>query len=300
MLDELLNSLNSLISSTLIFIAGSYTRFEYRIKRRVYESIDTDGNANLAYIERNVASDTLNWSKTISIAISRAATSAVKTGQDQSASKNISTTDVEKSLQYIPEDRLAFLFRDLSEDAGTTARRILDEGMKSGLSTETIARNLSAEVKDLSISRASTIARTEIMHAAIESSLATYRKNSSVVLGYMWIAALGPRTCIVCILLHGTIFPLSQPFASHPNCRCVTIPVTSNTLPIQSGLAWFTKQSSAIREAILGPAAMRAIDKGALSINQLSGTYNSPQYGPSRYRRSLKEILGPNATQYYR
>lgn len=141
--------------------------------------------------------------------------------------------------------------------------------------------------------------------------------------GWIWFATLDTKTCPSCIALHGQHFTRDDIFRDHPHGRCEPI-VVVDRLPwwwtgamIEFGLGaddddyvkpieieelgedWFARLTAEEREAILGHAAYRAYDAGAISLEDLSGTHNHDVYGQIRLTASLKSILGDKATDYY-
>jgi len=76
--------------------------------------------------------------------------------------------------------------------------------------------------------RCQTIARTEMADAYQAANLATYRLAG--VEYYEWFANGGPRTCAMCLALHGTVFPMTELPDQHHNCRCEMLPVFNNEM----------------------------------------------------------------------
>lgn len=126
-----------------------------------------------------------------------------------------------------------------------------------------------------------------------------------------WYSANGiiAHNCAMCISMHGSLHPVSEQFASHPRCRCTPVPelvsmralglnVDDKRVPWVQGDDWFASQPEEMQRRILGPAAFSAYKSGAVSLADFVGERNSPQWGPSRHTRSLKEILGTRADQF--
>jgi len=78
----------------------------------------------------------------------------------------------------------------------------------------------------ISLTKALTISRTESIRALREAQSQSFYENPNIVHEWQWQAALDDRTCIVCVLMHGQVFPYSKKLENHPNCRCVMVPKT--------------------------------------------------------------------------
>jgi hypothetical protein len=133
-----------------------------------------------------------------------------------------------------------------------------------------------------------------------------------VVRGWIWYSALDLRTCPGCWAKHGTFHESSETLESHPNCRCVMVPQTrpweelgigpslqrelgpeaDRVLQVESGEAIFAKLSPAERAEILGPAAGRAYEAGAVRLRDLLQESHSAIWGGSVGTRSLRSVLG--------
>ncbi len=126
-----------------------------------------------------------------------------------------SLTDLVGALQ--DGSPLRRLFDDFGSQASEGMRKALIAGIATGASPRDIGRQI-RQVLDIGLTRAQTIARTETLRAYRSASLRTYEENADVVSGWRWMASLSPRTCRVCLAMHGKVFPLTTPFGSHVNC----------------------------------------------------------------------------------
>jgi SPP1 gp7 family putative phage head morphogenesis protein len=196
--------------------------------------------------------------------------------------------------------------------AATSIQQALVGGIASGQGPAVIARTIRADLGG-NLTRALTVSRTEILRSFNSAALSTYRANSDVVRGWVWLASLSSRTCGFCISMNGTFHELSEAFASHPRCRCSPVPQTktfaelglSSSIPetqvqVQSGSDWFAQQDDATQLAILGPSKLRAYQAGAIQLSDLRGFRDDPRWGPTGFEKSLTSILGADAQQYLR
>lgn len=123
------------------------------------------------------------------------------------------------------------------------------------------------------------------------------------------------HNCIACIEMSGTVHSVDESMDSHVNCRCTQAPLTKSwadilgplgtdtsdipdtTVNIPSGDDWFNSQDEATQRDILGTAKYNAWQQGDLSLSDLVGHSDDPEWGGSIYEKSLKE-LGLDASDY--
>lgn len=222
---------------------------------------------------------------------------------------------------------LGDLFDSLDQDTADRLYRVLLAGLADGDNPASVASLISG-VLDSSLSRALTIARTEMLGAYRSAQLDNYRANSDVVGQWQWCCDQGPRTCELCLGMDGSIHDLDEDMDSHVNCRCSANPVTLSWSDILApfgvdgsdldaedaldntrltGQEWFDQQDAATQRSILGPAAYNAYSAGAISsLSDFIGQRDAETGGTGGgyYRKSLKDLgldaqawlgRGPNA-----
>jgi len=69
---------------------------------------------------------------------------------------------------------------------------------------------------------------------------------------------------------------------------------------ILSGEERFAALVLADQRAVLGPAKLAAYQAGQLRLADLVGERTAGAWGPVRYERSLRDVLGDRALQFYR
>lgn len=197
------------------------------------------------------------------------------------------------------------LLKTVAPQGVTNARQVLVESLVKGDNPNVTARALREEL-NVSLTRAATIARTEILGAYRQASIDTYRANNDVVKGWVWEADFSSRTCAMCLAMSGTFHELDEPFASHPNCRCTPVPVTktweelgfqgiADTRPVlTTGVEWFDKQTDNVKLAILGKEKLELYKAGKLDLKDLIGEREDSKWGLTRYEKSLKQVLAAN------
>ncbi len=108
--------------------------------------------------------------------------------------------------------------------------RVLAEGLASGVGPREVARLINGRVNAIGLSRANTLARTEIIRAHAEATLNRYEEfGIDEVEGFAeWATAGDALVCPLCLELDGQVFKLSEArgmLPRHPNCRCAWKPV---------------------------------------------------------------------------
>lgn len=184
---------------------------------------------------------------------------------------------------------------------GKRIERELLAGVAMGLNARQVGRQI-RKAAGLGLTRSLTIARTETLRAYRHASIQSYRENTEVVEQWEWLASRSVRTCAMCLAMDGKRFPLSTPFGSHPNCRCTAIPVLKSWEELgfsgieeeekpETGAEWFVKQPEEAQRTILGDAKYEAWKAGKITLQDLIGYENDRRWGPSRWERSLKDVM---------
>lgn len=176
-------------------------------------------------------------------------------------------------------------------------------GVALGENPRVIARRVSRALGG-NMARAMTLARTETLRAYRGAALESYRRSEAVE-GWVWVSARDRRTCPVCWAMHGTIHDLDEQFYSHASCRCHPAPLPRTASPrvdtvIMTGEERFAALDAASQRTVLGPAKLAAYQAGQLRLPDLVGERTAGAWGPVRYERSLRDVLGDRALQFYR
>ncbi len=216
------------------------------------------------------------------------------------------------TVSLAPGTPLRGMLDALPEDAGARVRAALLQNNALGNGPAQVARQI-APVLGGTLSRALTIARTTSMTAYREASLEIYRANADVAQAWCWTCDPGPNTCILCLMMDGTVHPLDEEFASHPRCRCSPRPVTATwaedrlllgfdmsdfdvpdvvVKPAQTGGEWFLSQSEDVQKSILGPAKFAAWKAGEIALASLVGEADDPKWGRVRFENNLATAKG--------
>lgn len=129
------------------------------------------------------------------------------------------------------------LFAQYGVDARQAAEAALIEGVVLGENPRKVARRLRASLAG-QLSRAQTVARTEMMRAWRESTRRNYQANGNIVKAWVWHSATDSRSCPACWAMHGTEFPLHERLDGHPNCFPAGV-VVSGPAPQAATSRWF-------------------------------------------------------------
>jgi SPP1 gp7 family putative phage head morphogenesis protein len=196
------------------------------------------------------------------------------------------------------------LLDELGPSASTKVRDTLKRGVAQGYGAKKIAREVKEELGGDMV-RAMRISRTETLRAYRAANIESFGANPDVCERWRWTASRQLRTCAVCLAMDGKTFPLTTPFGSHVNCRCVPLPVTKSlgeilgdpTIPDrrpqrETGEAWLRKQPADAQRKILGPAKYEAWQAGKIQLDDVVKYHDHPDWGPTRTERSLRDILG--------
>lgn len=123
-------------------------------------------------------------------------------------------------------DGLKNITSKMSNQIGST----LATGLAEGRSPRELARILNDRVDKIGITRARTLARTEVVRAHHKATIGEYREYQNVLDGVTvlveWNTA-GYDVCEECSEMNGKVYTMDQieeliPY--HPNCRCVALP----------------------------------------------------------------------------
>lgn len=165
----------------------------------------------------------------------------------------------------------------------------LIKGVALGLNPREIARRAMRQGLASSYTRMVTIARTEVLRVARQTTQENYQQ-SNVVRGYRRIAAHSSRTCVACLALDGREYPLTVPFEEHVNGRCAAIPILirGNPIQFQTGPEWFAQQPESVQRSMMGPARWGMWHSGQITWDDMVRIHederwgNSPQVTPVR------------------
>ena len=122
----------------------------------------------------------------------------------------------------------------------------------------------------------------------------SHEANADVLAGWYWHTELGPRTCVACVAMHGTRYPVSAPGPyGHPQCRCARVPITKSwaelgfegikeTRPkITHGPTWLANQPEAVQRSVMGDRRFEAWTAGDYPPSDWAVRRENPDWRPS-------------------
>lgn len=173
----------------------------------------------------------------------------------------------------------------LGSVAQDAMRRVLVRGIAVGDNPRKAAAEMVRRAEGTfngGLTRALTIARTEMLDAHRSAAAASHFANENVLAGWQWLAQLDTRTCPSCWAQHGNRYDLDvMGPMDHQQGRCARLPITRTWRElgfdideppsiIPDARAVFDGLPQADRLAIMGPARLQALDDGLIDLGDLS------------------------------
>lgn len=201
--------------------------------------------------------------------------------------------------------RIISLTRPLTADADAAMRRELVRGVTVGENPRESARRMVRQVEGAfngGLTRATAIARTEVLDAYRQAAAAAQEVNGDVVRGWVWLAELSPRTCAACWSLHGTEHPLTEPGPlGHVNCRCARAPRTVSWRDLGFDLdepedviadaeVVFRALPRDQQVAIMGSARLQLLLSGRVSWGELARRRENPGWRDSMVPVPVRDL----------
>jgi hypothetical protein len=126
-------------------------------------------------------------------------------------------------------EQVTSLTRPLGDEAYQAVRRELIRSVAAGSNPKDAARRMVARSErrfNGGLSRAMTIARTEMLDAHREGAALGQAQQADVLAGWAWLAKLDARTCRSCWSQHGKVHDLGEPGPLDHQCgRCARMPL---------------------------------------------------------------------------
>jgi len=154
-----------------------------------------------------------------------------------------------------------------------TARAMMQEGLTDGLQHVLL------------------VSRDQSIRAWRTAGWQQYQ-TSRVVTGYARLCAKGPRTCLACLALDGTVYPTNVMMPLHAQDRCAMLPqVAGRPLPAAlNGEAWFRQQPAEVQADMLGPGRYDLWERGAFQFQDLATIGDAGVWGRSAQVTTLAAL----------
>ena len=175
-------------------------------------------------------------------------------------------------------EQITSRLRPVPAETADVVRRELIRGVAVGDNPRNTARRMVQRAGhgfNGGLSRALTIARTEMLDAHRAGAGAGQARHPQVLAGWVWLAHLDEKTCPACLRMHGELFSLTEAGPQgHPNCRCARMPKTKSWADLGfEGLdepgdavvdarAWFEALTPAQQLRIMGPGRLAMLQSG--------------------------------------
>ena len=201
--------------------------------------------------------------------------------------------------------RVTALSLPIAPRTDAAIRSVLIRGVAVGMHPDAAARLMVSRVRDsfdLSLARATNIARTEMLDAHRAAERAQQDRNKDVLTGWTWLATLDPRTCESCLAMHGTEHPLTVAGPlDHQQGRCDRLPTVKSwkelgfDVPEPESLlpdarAWFDAQPESVQISIMGEQRLALLKSGQIGWDDLAMRRRNPGWRPSFTPRPLKDL----------
>jgi len=199
--------------------------------------------------------------------------------------------------------------RPLSADATDAMNRALVRGVAVGANPNVVARDMLARVEGAfngGLTRAITIARTEILDAYRDTSRYTHTANADVLDGWVWMATVtgrsATRTCPGCWAMHGRVFPTWQAGPlDHQQGRCARLPKAKPWRELGIDLdepddlipdarVLFDSLPEADQVAILGRTRLNLLRSKAIAWDDLAVRRDNPGWRPSYVPTPVRDL----------
>ena len=189
---------------------------------------------------------------------------------------------------------------EIAGEGADKVRAAILSGLGAGQTPDEIVRGVRDEIGG-SMARTLTVIRTEDMRSYREAQRQAFEENDDVVKRWRWWSSLSFDTCAACLANHGREFEIGQPMESHPNCRCIAVPITKSwaelghpeiedrAAKVQTGDDWLKAQPEEIQRRALGPSKFAAWQAGEIELQDLRDYRTNPTWGGMHTEASLDQ-----------
>lgn len=157
--------------------------------------------------------------------------------QMRSSGAKIATRWVDEAMRRpIHADRVGLIFtraytelKGITDEMDKQISRVLAQGILDGRNPMDMAREINNRIDKIGVTRARTLARTEVIGAHAEATLNGFTEAGveGVEVEAEWATADDGKVCQQCASLDGRTFSIREArgmLPVHPNCRCAWLP----------------------------------------------------------------------------
>lgn len=194
-------------------------------------------------------------------------------GQRQFIQPTLSGSATTKRIEMIFTRTFEDL-RGVTQTMSHQMSRILAQGFADGKNPRVIAREMTKEIDKLTRTRATVIARTEVIAAHAQGQLDAYSElgMEQVRVEAEWSTAGDDRVCEQCEELEGVVMSIKEAeglIPRHPNCRCAWMPV--NTIIQHRGQKRDTAATKAMAKSMVSERKKKRPLSEAVAGSQWQG-----------------------------
>lgn len=176
--------------------------------------------------------------------------------------------------QPIHADRLGLAYtrsftdlKGITKAMDTQISRVLSEGLAAGRGPMQIARDINDRVSKIGLTRAKTLARTEVMRAHHSANMGEYRNAQAMGIKMVAEWETGATPCDICSSLAQKrvwqIDEIEGMIPVHPNCQCVAVPLPADFAGKEvkdavEGASGYLPDCSSIMHDIIPPYLLQA------------------------------------------
>lgn len=268
--------------------------YQQDFERRLKALYDTSGKDLRELIKSIAGDEAADWDKRVKHRLPRELAAGFLQTNPGAVAAMVEWTDPDSALYQKWIETLPKIVAD-------RVAQELRMGQGLGMNPLTVAKRLH-DVLGMALTWSETTARTAMLYASRDADWQQRQLNNKHLTGWIWYAELDDKTCLPCILMHGTVHRVDERLNDHYRGRCTTLDIakrpkwlTADVWPeenIETGQEWFRRQSVEKQEKILGPATFRLWTERKWSINPdyNTKTVKDEVFGRMIARRSLKEL----------
>lgn len=196
-------------------------------------------------------------------------------------------------VNYVDSDAMRSKWTAFGTNAGQNFADTVLAGIAQGMNPNATARLISNWM-NVPLAWAASSVRTVQLYSYRKAAHETYRQNSDILDGWVWIASLDNRCCLSCISQHGSKHGLDEELNDHFQGRCSPAPIVKGTTwadDIQSGQDWYNEQSPQMQRELAGNANYEALKSGKVQLADFVQSHHSDVYGSMLRQGSLRDVL---------